>query len=73
MTVKYNPDDTEYITQATATLTDAVAGTATVTIAGSELQLDNGDYYYDIQWTDAGGTILTFVKGYLSISFDVTR
>ncbi len=53
MTVKYNPDDSEYITQSTATLTAPTLGTATISIAGSELQLENGNYYYDIQWTDS--------------------
>lgn len=72
MTVKYNPDDSDYITQSTATLTAPTLGTATISIAGSELQLENGNYYYDIQWTDSGWTIVTFLKWLLVISYDVT-
>lgn len=62
MTVKHDSEDTDYITQSTATLTAPTAGTATITIAGSELQLENGNYYYDIQWTDSSSNIVTFLK-----------
>ncbi len=72
MTVKYDPDDSDYITQATATLTAPLSWTATISIAWTDLQLEDWNYYYDIQWTDSIWTIVTFLKWFLVISFDVT-
>lgn len=74
MTVKYDSEDVDYIAQVSAVLSlPTTLWTATITIPGTSLQLDNGKYYYDIQWTDSVGTITTILKGFLTISFDVTK
>lgn len=53
MTVKRKPEDTTYISQGTATLTTPLSGIATVTLAATDFNIENGTYYYDVKWTDS--------------------
>jgi len=73
MTLKHNFNDTDFITQSTAMLTVPLEGTATIEITWTELNLENWNYYYDIEWTDSIWTIVTFLKWFFIISFDVTN
>lgn len=74
MTVKRDPEDVVYVSQSTATLADQVTnkGEASITLAGTDFNTENGKLWYDIQWTDAAGTIITFMKGNFEIVYDVT-
>lgn len=74
MTVKRDPEDVAYVSQGTATLADQVTdkGEASITLAGTDFNTENGKLWYDIQWTDAAGTIVTFMKGNFEIVYDVT-
>lgn len=74
MTVKRDPESVEYVSQASATLLDQTTNTgqATITLAGTDFNIENGLLWYDIQWTDSAGTIVTFMKGNFEIMYDVT-
>lgn len=74
MTVKRDPEDVKTVSQATGTVLDQVTdtGKVTMTLPGTDFNVENGDMWYDVQWTDAAGTILTFMKGNFSIVYDVT-
>lgn len=74
MTVKRDPEDVAYVSQGTATLADQWTdiGEASITLAGTDFNTENGALWYDIQWTDSAGTIVTFMKGNFEIVYDVT-
>lgn len=59
--------------QLTGTITDAPNGK--VAFAPSTPQADQppDTYYYDIQWTNAGGTIKTILKGEWKVQQDITK
>lgn len=62
--VKSSVSDSAYVAQETLTLTDAVNGTASLSI---DLTMAVWNYVYDFEWTDAGGKKETLEMGKLTI------
>lgn len=69
--VKEKVEDTAYIIQETATITDAVNWLAEFNISASTMDIDEDNYFYDIEYTDSTGQVSTVLKWYLIISFNV--
>jgi len=53
------------------TINDAAAWN--ITVEPFSISLDAGNYVYDIEFTDAGGDVKTYVTGTWSVAQDVTR
>jgi hypothetical protein len=77
-TEKDPPDATTLVYQATGTpanspATDGVIAFDFSDFASQSPQLVPGNYFYDIQITDAGGLLSTPVKGKFKIEQDITK
>ena len=69
-TVKKCKDDTVNVVQQSAVITNATGGLAKITI--NPLNIDLGEYFYDIQFTDSTGVITTVVRDTLTITYQIT-
>lgn len=64
-------DETARITENWA-LTDAVNWEATILIDNDTMNIDVGNYYYDIEWTDWTWIVRTVIKWKFTITNDIT-
>jgi hypothetical protein len=71
-TIKTNPGDASPVLQATAVVYTPATGEGVVTFTAAQMALALGNYWYDIQLTDAAGVVTTILKGGFQITFDVT-
>ena len=55
------------------TIIDAAAGTFSFAPTAVNTDQDPGDYFYDIQMTDAGGGIQTIIKGKFIVIQDISK
>jgi flagellar hook assembly protein FlgD len=66
-----NPvDDTNQVAQQTGIMVDAKAGRVAFVCDGT---VPIGDYYYDVQATDANSEITTLVDGRYTVAQDITK
>jgi len=72
-TLKSKIEDTTWLLQATATITDWANWKAEISISGTYMELDIANYYYDIQYTDTSNTIVTILKWLFTITYDITN
>lgn len=71
--IRYNRDDSSVAAAFTCVVTDAAAGTVSLTLpAATSATLNAGTAYWDLQRNDSG-TITTIVAGKCTILADVTR
>lgn len=69
-----NPTDiTNQLLSVTGTITDAAAGQMEFAPSALEADQTPGDYYYDVQMTDASGGIRTIIKGRYRFKQDITK
>lgn len=66
------PAAADYVFQLTGTIDSATAGTAHFDLTEAQADLV-GDYYYDIQVTDAGGKKRTVKKGKITFMQDINK
>jgi len=70
-TVKRTLSDVDAVVTKTATITDATAGKATITLAPTDTDLDLGEYYYDIWLESSSIPALPIQRGKLVITWRV--
>lgn len=66
-------DDTNQLFSVDGVVTSAVNGQVEFAPDGTQADQNPGDYYYDIQLTDADGAILTADKGRYRFKQDITK
>ena len=66
-------DDGALISKTVTSHTDAAAGESTISLTGSDTDISEGTYVYDIQTKDASGAIQTLVKANFIVKTDVTK
>lgn len=49
-----------------------IDGEAIITLSSTDTDIREGDYCYDIQYTDVDGDIYTLIRGTLTIDWNVT-
>lgn len=72
MAIKKGRNDTEIFLETTAVLTDAVNGIASIRFTAEQMNINEAQYWYGIQWTDSLGIVRTIQKGKLTITYDPT-
>ena len=71
--IRYNRDDSSVAAAFTCVVTNAAAGTVTLTLSAvSSASLNAGTAYWDLQRNDSG-VVTTIVAGKCTILADVTR
>ena len=73
ITFKKNKTDTTAVIQKNAVLTDPENGQALITLTPTDTDIDVDEYFYDIQWTDAGGNIRTLILTTVQIKQDINN
>ena len=66
-------DATGNLFQLTGTITDAVNGVFQFPISAMQADQTPGEYFHDVQMTDAGGFIRTIVTGTFTFEQDITK
>ncbi len=66
-------DNSNNLYQLTGIISDGPNGKVNFAPDGTQAQADPGNYFYDIQWTDSGGTVKTILKGSWEIQQDITK
>jgi hypothetical protein len=57
----------------TGVITNALAGEVTFTLSVADADQTPGDYFMDMEYTDAGGFIRTFAKGTYQVLQDISK
>ena len=70
--VKEKVEDTAYIIQETATITDAVNWLAEFNISSATMTIAVENYYYDMEYTTSSGIVATFLKWFLVINYEIS-
>lgn len=70
MQVKADKTDETALLEITPTITPEEM---LITVPASEIEIDAGRYFYDLQITLAGGDIITPIAGRFNVEQDVTR
>jgi len=68
-----DPDTEAIIEKNVTSHIDPVQGLTAVIITNAETDELKGNYYYDMQYLDTSGKILTYIKGEIQFDKDVTR
>jgi hypothetical protein len=59
--------------QSTGVINDGPSGQVVFTLTPTQANQTPGDYFYDMQYTDGGGFVRTFVKGAYQVVQDITK
>jgi hypothetical protein len=67
-------DNSAAVIQKTITVhTSPLNGQTTIALSSSDTNITPGEYYYDVQLTDASGNVLSKKKDILTVISDITR